>query len=84
VLDLGCGPGQHARFLAERGYQVVGIDASASMIDMAREDPVPSAVTFIEGDISRVDELVEGEFGAPSVSATPCRTSERPRRCRAF
>ena len=37
VLDLGCGTGGHALPLARRGYQVWGIDRSATMIALARE-----------------------------------------------
>jgi SAM-dependent methyltransferase len=37
VLDGGCGTGGHAFLLAERGYQVTGIDGSASMIKKARK-----------------------------------------------
>jgi SAM-dependent methyltransferase len=37
VLDLGCGTGRHAARLAERGYEVVGVDRSADMLRVARE-----------------------------------------------
>lgn len=36
VLDVGCGTGGHGIPLARRGYQVTGIDASASMVAVAR------------------------------------------------
>jgi SAM-dependent methyltransferase len=36
VVDLGCGSGLWARELADAGYDVLGIDISASMIDIAR------------------------------------------------
>jgi len=36
VLDLGCGTGGHAVLLAERGYEVVGIDRSPDMLTRAR------------------------------------------------
>ena len=35
LLDLGCGPGHHARLLASRGFDVVGIDASPSMLQVS-------------------------------------------------
>jgi SAM-dependent methyltransferase len=36
VCDLGCGPGQIARYLAARGVDAFGIDASAGMVATAR------------------------------------------------
>lgn len=36
ILDLGCGPGSIALALAERGRDVIAIDASHEMIDAAR------------------------------------------------
>ena len=36
VADLGCGPGAHALALARRGYDVVGIDGSPRMVEVAR------------------------------------------------
>jgi SAM-dependent methyltransferase len=37
VLDAGCGPGVYARLLIERGANVVGVDASPKMIELARK-----------------------------------------------
>jgi ubiquinone/menaquinone biosynthesis C-methylase UbiE len=36
VCDLGCGPGHVARYLHERGVQVMGLDLSAEMVEQAR------------------------------------------------
>ena len=36
VADLGCGPGQVARYLHDRGVDVVGVDLSPRMIECAR------------------------------------------------
>src|SRR6059058_1093602 len=36
VVDLGCGPGAHARALARRGYEVTGLDGSPRMVAVAR------------------------------------------------
>lgn len=37
ILDGGCGTGSHAILLAERGYEVTGIDLSEEMINIAKE-----------------------------------------------
>jgi trans-aconitate 2-methyltransferase len=52
VFDLGCGPGNITRLLAERwpAAQVVGVDSSAAMLAKARQEA--PAVTFIEADIN--------------------------------
>lgn len=36
VADLGCGPGAHTLALARRGYDVVGLDGSPRMVEVAR------------------------------------------------
>jgi SAM-dependent methyltransferase len=49
VADLGCGPGQVARYLHEQGVSVVGIDLSSEMINCAtRLNP---GLEFQTGDI---------------------------------
>jgi SAM-dependent methyltransferase len=35
ILDIGCGDGRHARWLAEAGYEVLGIDYAAAAIAKA-------------------------------------------------
>ena len=37
VCDLGCGPGQIARYFHDRGFQTVGVDLSAGMLKEARK-----------------------------------------------
>ena len=38
VLDLGCGGGREAIVLARQGHQVVGLDLSATMVKLARQN----------------------------------------------
>jgi glycine/sarcosine N-methyltransferase len=64
VLDLGCGPGEHARRLAAEGFEVVGVDASEAMLRQAQEEPVPENLHFVLGDLGRLGTLIEGVFGA--------------------
>ncbi len=54
VLDLGCGTGKHARFLARKGFAVHGIDLSEDMLRIARSSPVEpgsAEVIFSQGDL---------------------------------
>lgn len=37
ILNLGCGTGNHDFILADRGFNVIGVDASADMIKLAQE-----------------------------------------------
>jgi len=37
VLDAGCGPGRVLRVLADRGHEVLGVDASPGAVAVARE-----------------------------------------------
>jgi SAM-dependent methyltransferase len=41
VLDLGCGAGRHARRLASKGFDITGIDLSASSIAEAKKAERP-------------------------------------------
>jgi SAM-dependent methyltransferase len=49
VCDLGCGPGHVARYLHERGAEVVGVDLSPAMIERARA--LTPGVRFDAGDM---------------------------------
>ncbi len=52
ILDIGCGTGRHALELARRGYAVVGIDLSASLLQKAKEKAAAGglSVDFRRGD----------------------------------
>ncbi len=63
LLDLGCGTGEHARFLVEQGFEVAGVDASASMIEKALDEPLPPGLRFVHGDVAELESLIEGRFG---------------------
>ncbi len=49
ACDLGCGPGQVARYLRGRGIQVCGVDLSDGMLQRARE--LNSGIDFHWGDM---------------------------------
>jgi SAM-dependent methyltransferase len=64
VVDAGCGTGRHAAFLAERGFDVTGIDTSEAMIEVARSRT--DKATF------EVADLLSWRPSAP-VDAVLCR-----------
>jgi SAM-dependent methyltransferase len=49
ALDIGCGEGQNGRWLAERGWSVVGIDLSPTAIRRARA-AATGAMEFVVAD----------------------------------
>jgi SAM-dependent methyltransferase len=63
VLDLGCGAGAIALFLADQGAHVTGIDLAPGLIGMAKEEAARrgSTATFIQGD-ALVYPLGVGEY----------------------
>lgn len=52
ILDVGCGAGEHTIYLARRGYDVMGIDASLPAIEYARANASRHGVeaTFAEAN----------------------------------
>lgn len=60
IADIGCGPGQIARYLHDRGAAVMGIDLSPVMVDFAtRLNP---GIPFHEGNMLALD-LPDGALG---------------------
>lgn len=59
ALDFGCGAGRSTRFLRQLGFEPVGVDVSAAMIERARERDA-------EGDYRL---MPDGEFGAVSTAS---------------
>jgi ubiquinone/menaquinone biosynthesis C-methylase UbiE len=51
VLDLGCGTGRHAVWLAEAGARVTAVDFSRGMLAEARRKPGAERVRFLVGDL---------------------------------
>jgi SAM-dependent methyltransferase len=60
VCDLGCGPGQVARYLSGHGLATLGIDLSAGMIEEARR--LHPGLRFEQGDMLALD-LPDGQLG---------------------
>jgi SAM-dependent methyltransferase len=57
VLDVGCGTGTFAVLLADRGFDVIGIDPALASIDVARAKPGGDRVRWIHGDATSLPRL---------------------------
>ena len=60
VADVGCGPGQVARYLSERGVPVLGIDLSLEMVAIARR--LSPGIEFSQGNMLALD-AEDGAWG---------------------
>ncbi|MBI1852564.1 MAG: methyltransferase domain-containing protein [Planctomycetes bacterium] len=56
VLDLGCGVGDQAALLVERGARVIGIDANEEILAAARSRSLENA-QFLKGDLRAIPDL---------------------------
>ncbi len=63
VLDLCCGTGRHAIPLADRGYQVTGVDLNPYAVAEAARNGPTGKVTFIQADIRDLSPI-SGTFDA--------------------
>lgn len=63
VCDLGCGDGMGSEKLTQAGYEVTGIDVSEEMLEIARNNPGNSNVTFHKANLSETG-MQEGFFDA--------------------
>ena len=63
LLDVGCGTGNDARFAAQHGWRVTGIDAVSVAVRRARRTVADAgdAVTIVHGDIARADAAELGD-----------------------
>jgi ubiquinone/menaquinone biosynthesis C-methylase UbiE len=62
VLDLGCGTGRHALWLAATGATVTAVDFSEGMLAEARRKPGAEAVRFVAHDLARPLPFPSGTF----------------------
>ena len=60
ILDLGCGMGHYSNYMYNKGFDVVGIDFSQNMINIAKKDN-PN-INFIVSDICDLDVIKNQKF----------------------
>jgi len=68
AVDVGCGTGRHALWLAEAGAEVTALDFSEGMLEQARAKPGAERVRFLRHDLhealpfpaERFDRAVSG------------------------
>ncbi len=61
VCDVGCGPGQVARYLRDRGVETCGVDLSAEMVRQARL--LNPDIPFAQGDMLDLAGVADGSYG---------------------
>jgi len=61
ALDLGCGTGTTAFALAQWGFDVTGLDVSATAIEIAKDlgQQQELEITFLQGDVLQLENLNE-------------------------
>jgi SAM-dependent methyltransferase len=64
IIDLGCGEGRDSIHLAQRGYDVVGVDVSRAALGMARarSAELGLACRFLERDVVYLRGMAAGRF----------------------
>ena len=62
ALDLGCGTGRHALWLAAQGAAVTAVDFSEGMLAVARGKPGAGGVDFVAHDLHRPLPFADGSF----------------------
>jgi SAM-dependent methyltransferase len=61
ICDMGCGPGQIARYLYDQGAKVCGVDLSPEMVARALE--LNPDIRFQQGDMLALSGITDDSFG---------------------
>jgi SAM-dependent methyltransferase len=63
ALDLGCGTGRNARYLARHGWNTTAVELSGQAIRIAERKAAAEglSVRFVQGDVTRLAELAIGD-----------------------
>lgn len=75
ALDLGCGAGQDARYLAKLGHRVIGLDRTMPLLRFARQRS--ASVPFVLADMRALPirvGVLDGMWAAASLIHLPKKT----------
>jgi ubiquinone/menaquinone biosynthesis C-methylase UbiE len=61
ICDMGCGPGQIARYLHDHGAKVCGVDLSSEMLKQAQR--LHPDISFRQGDMLALTEIADNSYG---------------------
>src|SRR5262249_19513090 len=83
IADIGCGPGQIARYLHDRGLPALGIDLSPEMVALARR--LSPEIPFFQGTMLALD-VEDASWGGITAfySIIHVPPDEVPRACAEF
>lgn len=78
ILDVACGVGRWSKFFSERGYRVIGIDASIKMIEEAKKRVAD--VMFERMDMRKIlypEQTFSAVFAAYAICYIPRRELQK-------
>jgi SAM-dependent methyltransferase len=61
ICDMGCGPGQIARYLYAHGIKVCGVDLSSEMVRQAQS--LNPHISFQQGDMFALADVADNSYG---------------------
>ena len=61
ICDIGCGPGQIARYLHSQGVEVCGVDLSPAMVQQAQG--LNPDIPFQRGDMLTLADVADNSYG---------------------
>jgi len=61
ICDMGCGPGQIAKYLSDHGAEVRGVDLSPEMVRQAQL--LHPEIAFEQGDMLALDKIADDALG---------------------
>lgn len=63
ALDLGCGTGRNAIYLARHGWDTVGVEMAGYAVETAKRKAAGVDVRFVQGDVTKLSDLdIGGDF----------------------